>query len=231
MEDAKIILESGNEVDVKGIFYIFNSRYYFMYTMGETLDSDYTQLYIVQVYKETQNTSNGPVDTGYLVGVEISNQDEWGQVQQSITKIVEDKKNGVSSADIQYLPINMLTKLKVNTHNKFKLMTQLLNDLFNLNIPSSNAQIEQNQIQEQEVNNVEATDSTVNIASSYIGDADNSQYQSEEDGVIKDNNDTNADVIIDYRAKFFEEQDKNKELKEQITQLEEKIKNIKTILE
>ena len=227
MEDAKIILETGKEVDVKGIFYIFNSKYYFMYTMGEALDSDYTQLYIVQVYKETQNTPNGPADTGYLVGVEISNQDEWGQVQQSITKIVEDKKSGVSSADIQYLPINMLAKLKVSTHNKFKLMTQLLNDSFNLNIISSNTQIEQNQIQEQQSNNVEAPDSTLNIASPSTSDADSSQ----QDEVIKNNDDTNDDVIIDYRAKFFEEQDKNKELKEQITHLEEKINSIKTILE
>ena len=231
MEDAKIILESGNEVDVKGVFYVFNSRYYFMYTMGETLDSDYTQLYIVQVYKETQNTPNGPVDTGYLVGVEISNQDEWGQVQQSITKIVEDKKSGVPSADIQYLPINMLTKLKVNTHNKFKLMTQLLNDSFNLNILSSNAQIEQNQIQEQEGNNERLSDSPANVVSSSDGSADNSQYQIQQEEEIKNNDDISGDVIIDYRAKFFEEQDKNKELKEQIASLEEKINSIKAILE
>ena len=74
---------------------------------------------------------------------------------------------------------------------------------------------------------MEAPDSTLNIASPSTSDADSSQ----QDEVIKNNDDTNDDVIIDYRAKFFEEQDKNKELKEQITYLEEKINSIKTILE
>ena len=51
MENAKIILENGLEIDVNGIFYIFNSKYYFMYTHGEFVDNDYVQLYIVQVCK------------------------------------------------------------------------------------------------------------------------------------------------------------------------------------
>ena len=40
-----------------------------------------------------------------------------------------------------------------------------------------------------------------------------------------------SDVIIDYRAKFFEEQEKNGELENQIKVLQEKINNIKTIIQ
>lgn len=39
------------------------------------------------------------------------------------------------------------------------------------------------------------------------------------------------DVIIDYKAKFFEEQEKNKELETQIKELNEKLSNIKSILD
>ena len=38
-------------------------------------------------------------------------------------------------------------------------------------------------------------------------------------------------VIIDYRAKFFEEQDKNRKLQDRISELEAKLSNIKTIIE
>lgn len=247
MDDARIFLETGNEVDVKGIFYIYNSNYYFMYTTGEVLDSDYTQLYIVKVFKEIQNTQTGQVDTGYLMGVEMTDQNEWVNIQKSITKIVEDKKNNTVSSEIQYLPINMLTKLKIVSKNKFKLMTQLLNDSFNLNIYT--ADVQQNNVTneiQQPVNNeteslvptttnedmIVSTPGEVISASNPI---DISQAQSADTLIEESNNglanDLNDDVIVDYRAKFFEEQDKNKELEERIKQLEEKINNIRKVIE
>ena len=76
-------------------------------------EKGYVQLYVVQVCKEIQNTPTGPLDTGYMLGMEISNPDEWANVQKSITKIVEDKKNNTQSSEIQYLPINMLVNLKI----------------------------------------------------------------------------------------------------------------------
>ena len=43
-------------------------------------------------------------------------------------------------------------------------------------------------------------------------------------------NDIQDDVIIDYRARFFEEQEKNQQLEEQIKLLNEKLENIKNII-
>ena len=33
MENVKIILENGTQTDVLGVFYVFNSKYYFIYTI------------------------------------------------------------------------------------------------------------------------------------------------------------------------------------------------------
>ena len=113
MDNTKIILNNGTAVNVNGIFYVFNSKYYFIYTTGELDENEYVKLYLVQVCKEVQNTPNGPVDTGYMLGLEITDSTEWKNVQSSITKIVDDKKNGTVSNEIQYLPINMLVNLKI----------------------------------------------------------------------------------------------------------------------
>ena len=90
MENVSIFLENGVPTQANGIFYIFNSKYYFMYTLGELVDQDYVQLYVVQVCKEVQDTIKGPVDTGYMIGVETSDPEAWKIVQESITKIVND---------------------------------------------------------------------------------------------------------------------------------------------
>ncbi len=42
---------------------------------------------------------------------------------------------------------------------------------------------------------------------------------------------TQSDVIIDYRAKFFEEQEKNEQLLIQIEELNKKIESIKKVIE
>ena len=134
MENTKIFIDNGSEANVNGIFYVFNSKYYFIYTMSELDETDYVRLYVVQVCKEIQNTPTGPIDTGYMLGMEISNPEEWSRVQESITKIVEDKKNNTTNSDIQYLPMSMLTNLKIISKNKFKLMKNIVQDNFKVSI-------------------------------------------------------------------------------------------------
>ena len=104
-----------------------------MYTKEEIVDDNYVQLYVVKVCKEIQNTQNGPIDTGYMLGIEISDSEEWSEVQKSITKIVNSKKSGIQDKEIQYLPINMLVNLKIINNNKFKLMKELVENYFNSN--------------------------------------------------------------------------------------------------
>ena len=132
MENVRIFLDNGVETNVNGIFYVFNSKYYFIYTTGELEENEYVKLYVVQVCKEVQNTPTGPVDTGYMLGMEIKDQEEWSKVQQSITKIVEDKKNSTQSPEIQYLPMNMLVNLKIVSKNKFKLVKHIVENDFNV---------------------------------------------------------------------------------------------------
>lgn len=201
MENTKIISDNGAVIDVNGIFYIFNSKYYFIYTKGELEENGYVKLYLVQVCKEVQNTQSGPVETGYMLGMEINDQAEWQKVQSSITTIVEDKKNGTQSATIQYLPINMLVNLKVVSNNKFKLLRHIVEDNFKIVLP----------------NNEQATSNNA------VYDITAAQTNASEE--------LDSDVIIDYRAKFFEEQEKNGELENQIKVLQEKINNIKTIIQ
>ena len=180
MENINIILDNGLQVSVNGIFYVFNLKYYFIYTMRELDENGYVKLYVVQVGKETQNTPNGPVDTGYMLGMEISDIEEWKTVQKSITQIVEDKKNSTQSSEIQYLPISMLVNLKIVSTNKFKLMKNVIEDNFKIMI--SQSVLDNTSINEKE-------DNTINLISGNSVD----------------------DVIIDYRSRFFEEQEKNNE--------------------
>lgn len=204
MDSVKIISDNGVETNVNGIFYIFNSKYYFIYTEGELDENEYVKLYLVQVCKEIQNTPTGPVDTGYMLGMEITDQTEWQKVQESITSIVNDKKNGTVSSEIQYLPINMLVNLKIVSKNKFRLLKHIIEENFKVVLP------------------VSSLVSTAPVQS-LSGNTDNN--------IDATNSQVDNDVIIDYRAKFFEEQEKNEQLQEQINNLQEKLNNIRTIVE
>lgn len=204
MENVKIFLDNGTELNVSGLFYVFNSKYYFIYTTGELDENNYVKLFVVQVCKEVQNTPTGPIETGYMLGMEISNADEWAKVQQSITKIVEDKKNNTKNSEVQYLPMDMLVNLKIMSNNKFKLMKNIVEDNFGFNL---------SHLQHQNLNgnNIDAN-------------------QAIENNIQTLNVQNTGEVIIDYRARFFEEQDKNQELEEQIKLLHEKLDNIKNII-
>lgn len=238
MENVKIISDNGVEINVNGLFYIFNSKYYFIYTTGETDENQYIKLYVVQVCKEIQKTPNGPVDTGFMLGMEISNADEWKQVQQSITKIVEDKKNGTQNPEIQYLPMTMLVNLKIVSKNKFKLMKHIVEDDFKVVLPpvedTPNVSIDNTIFQEvQPIEPFAPVDPVVPIASSMPVESIQSESQVQPITPIQpvDNSENVGEVIIDYRARFFEEQEKNQALEEEIRILKEKLENVKNIID
>jgi len=211
MEQAKIILDNGLEKNVNGILYVFNSKYYFIYTEGEITENDYVKLYIVQVCKEVKNTPTGPIDTGYMLGMEISNQEEWKTVQESVMKIVNDKKNQTQSQEIQYLPINMLVNLKITSSNKFKLMKQVVEENFKVKLSLNE-------------------NTNVLPVTTPVSENTNNESQNINSNPLPDSNNISSDVIIDYRARFFEEQEKKEELQEQIKILNEKLENIKTLI-
>ena len=208
MDSVEIILTDGTKKLVNGIFYVYNSKFYFMYTKGELDSEDYIKLNLVQVSKEVSNTPSGPIETGYMIGTEISDKDEWKNVQQSIQKIVEDKKNNTQNSEIQYLPISMLVNLKVLSENKFKLLRSIIENNFKVQV------------------NIEQPLEVQNVAPI------NPLVETVENNVAPIQNDENSDsVVIDYRTKFFEEQEKNKSLEEEINNLKEKIENIRKVIE
>ena len=235
MENAKIFLDNGIESTVNGIFYVFNSKYYFIYTMNELDENDYVRLYVVQVCKEIQNTPTGPIDTGYMLGMEISNLEEWARVQDSITKIVEDKKNNTINSDIQYLPMSMLKKLKVISKNKFKLMKSIIEENFRVSIGTSAETNSLNEYQNN-YNGGASKDSLTPIQQlAPLSNAvvNNSSIPLENLTTLPLNTlptTNDGDVIIDYRSKFFEEQEKNQELEEQLKFLNQKLEQIKNII-
>lgn len=235
MENVKIFLDNGTEANVNGIFYVFNSKYYFIYTTGETDENDYVRLYVVQVCKEIQNTPTGPIDTGSMLGMEISNPEEWSKVQDSITKIVDDKKNNTQNSAIQYLPMSMLTNLKIISKNKFKLMKNIVEDNFKLSLQSSDNSNSLSKISteiESEITNNELTPlQPIEPISNAV--MDNSSIPLENLNTLSASPTTatsTGDVIIDYRSRFFEEQEKNQALEEQIKILNQKLDSIKNII-
>ena len=226
MENTKIFVDNGNLVDVNGIFYVFNSKYYFIYTMKELDENDYVRLYVVQVCKEIQNTPTGPIDTGYMLGMEISNSEEWVKVQESIAKIVEDKKNNIKNSEIQYLPMNMLNNLKIISKNKFKLIRTIIEDNFKVSIASS----VQNNDTKLEPENISVIESVKSLSNSVDVLSSVPLEKINEIPISQSQNVSDSSVIIDYRSKFFEEQEKNQELEEQLKLLTEKLNNIKNII-
>jgi len=225
MENTKIFIDNGSEANVNGIFYVFNSKYYFIYTMSELDETDYVRLYVVQVCKEIQNTPTGPIDTGYMLGMEISNPEEWSRVQESITKIVEDKKNNTTNSDIQYLPMSMLTNLKIISKNKFKLMKNIVQDNFKVSIDITST-IETSNDALTPIQTIEPISNAV-MNNSSIPLENLSTIPTTSNTIVTTND---GDVIIDYRSRFFEEQEKNQELEEQLKNLNQKLDQIKSIL-
>lgn len=282
MDKFKIITSSGVEKEVDGIFYLFNSKYFFAYTEMELDENGYVMFHLVQVGKEIKNTTEGPIDTGYMVGMEISNAEEWKNVQSSITKIVDDKKNDTQSEEIQYLPQNMLSTLKIISSKTFRLAKNVVEQVFKLVMPqpqgslieNSNNNLEMNVTLETQPESAQlampSSSSQTDLSNGILNIDQNSQIISPleihneidsdsnlqsgaeniENGILNVENLNNSlepvnninntqansglegqnDVIIDYRARFFEEQEKNQQLEEQIRILTEKLESIKTLV-
>ncbi len=292
MDKKKIILENGLEKEVSCIFYLYNSKYYFIYTEGEVDENGYIILYVVQVGKEVKNTPSGQVYTGYMVGVEISDANEWANVQKSITTIVEDKKNKTTSNEIQYLDMNMLNLLKIASKRQFKLMKSILEEDFNLTLPNNsnenglnniaqttvvstqNENMSENQIVQPTPIEPVTPVAEVTVPTEPVAPVTEVTVPTEpvapvaevtiptepvepvaevtvptepvapvaevtiptepvepQPSLISDQDAVENNVIIDYKAKFFEEYNKNKELEQKITELNNKIAEIKSVIE
>jgi uncharacterized membrane protein YjfL (UPF0719 family) len=171
---------------------------------------------MVQVGKETKNTENGPVDTGYMIGVEISDPEEQQRVQTSISYIVEDKKNNTINPLIQYLPMNMLTNLKIVSKKRFRLLKSVM--VANFKLQFENVAMSQNQIVINDVNSTLTSSMSENLTGTAIPLAEitSQQVQAVAQIPVTGNTSIGSDVIIDYRTKYFEVEEKNKELQDQI---------------
>lgn len=233
MESVKIFID-GIQKDVYGLFYIYNSKYYFIYTEKEIDEKDYVLLYMTQVAKETKQTENGVVDTGFMVGMEIVNPEEQKEAQSSISYIVEDKKNNIVNSQIKYLPISMLLNLKIISKKRFRLLKSIMINNFKINfddvvsslatnvkeaLPSIVPDIDLSQSQ-----GLQPLSELSNIIS--VDNIDQVKPQEKNFQSTSDNN-----IIIDYRTKYFEEEAKNKELQGQINELTKKLEEIKKVLE
>lgn len=229
MDQVKIITKQGVEESVYGIFYTYNNKYYFIYTLANIDENGYVVLHIVQVGKEVKNTPTGPVDTGYMVGVEISNEEEWKSVQNSITKLVESKKNGVENSEIQYLSVDMLSSLKIMSSRTFKLVKNIVEQYFNVKIDAASTQ---NTIvipqPAKELAPIPADTFDSNNISQYAQSNGFSNTSSTTE--IESTNQQN-EMVIDYRTKFFEEQETNKQLLQKVEELNKKIDDIKQIIQ
>lgn len=260
MEKVKIILESGVEKEVDSIFYLYNSKYYFIYTEKEIDDNGYVLFNLVEVGKEIKNTENGPLDTGYMVGMEVTDN---LVMQNSITKIVNDQKQGTQDPEIIYMPMTMLSTLKIISKKTFRLMKNVVEDNFKItlleNVDDANNMISVENSQNTSDNsnlpgtlNLEEKAPSINldqvsplnmteetIESDVLSVNENNSQSEVSDSEITLMNESNAsddvssqnDVIIDYRASFFEEQEKNKNLQLKIDELTAKMEEIKKIIE
>ena len=134
MDNIEVTIE--NEVrKIKGIYYISNNNYYFLYTENKRDDNGYIILNIVKVLQEVVNTSTGQAPTGNLVGLTITDETEWKNVQKDISNIIDDKQNRKREA-VRYLDINLLQRLIIKSSRIFRLKEEMYNKTFNIQIDS-----------------------------------------------------------------------------------------------
>lgn len=175
MENTVVTIDNAVK-NVQGIYYISNNNYYFLYTEGKRDDNGYIIINIVKVLQEVVNTPTGQTPTGNLVGLTISDEQEWKNVQKDISNILDDKQNKKREA-VRYLDINLLQKLIIKSNRIFRLKEEMYNKTFNQNTE------------------------------------------------LPDNN-----LILDFKNRFYEEAEKNRQLEEQLKNLTEKLNQIKNII-
>jgi len=128
MNDAEITIE-GIKKNVQGIYYISNNNYYFLYTEGKVDENGYVVLNIVKVLQEVVNTPTGQSPTGNLIGLSISDENEWKNTQKDISDIIADKQNHKNEA-VRYLDINLLKNLIIKNNKIFRLKEDMYNKTF-----------------------------------------------------------------------------------------------------
>ena len=233
MENVKIFID-GIQKDVYGLFYIYNSKYYFIYTEKELDEKDYVLLYMTQVAKETKKTETGVVDTGFMVGMEITDPDEQKNVQTSVSYIVEDKKNNTVNPQIQYLPMSMLSNLKIVSKKRFRLLKNVMVNNFKMNFDDASSNIVSDKVEDQTL--LSPIEVNVDLSETQeptpLSQLNNEPIETKVDVPVEPTQPTSDNnIIIDYRTKYFEEEEKNKELQAQIDELTKKIEEIKKVLE
>lgn len=245
MDKLKIILENGIEKEVDCIFFLYNLKYYFIYTEKESDENGYIIFYLVEVGKEIKNTMDGPLDTGYMVGVEVIDSNLMHHV---ITTIVEDKKNNTENAEINYLPLSMISTLKIVSKKTFRLMRNIAESNFNLSFSDKTELTNENNSYNTDIyrnSNDIITNSSVNELPQTATNLDQVLTSQENDSEAVENisqinsssddstnqYQTQNEVIIDYRTRFFEEQEKNKNLTLKIEELTKKLEEIKKVIE
>lgn len=136
MDSVEIVVN--NELKrVNGIYYISNNNYYFLYTDNTRDENSYVILNIVKVLQEVSSTPNGQVPTGNLIGISISDDQEWKNVQHDISNIIDDKQNKKKSA-VRYLEICLLKQLIIKGSRIFRLKEEIFNRSLNQSGNSGN---------------------------------------------------------------------------------------------
>lgn len=254
MDLIKVFID-GMEKDVYGLFYLYEGKYYFIYTEREIDENNYVNLYMTQVGKETVNTATGVVNTGNMVAVEINDLEEQKRIKNSISYIVEDKKNNTVNPEIQYLPITMLTNLKIVSKKRFKLLKTILEQNFKVSFTEELKQTvgDTNQLQSAQIMEkmeeptleqivpVQITPQLdTNALQTPVEQVPEQPFETLQqplseaqslNNISNQEEDINDNVIIDYKTKYFEEDQKNKELQAQIELLTQKLNEIKQIIE
>lgn len=122
---------------VDGLYYISNNNYYFLYTENKRDENGYVILNIVKVLQEVVNTPNGQAPTGNLIGIAISDDQEWKNAQKDISNIIDDKQNKKREA-VRYLEIKLLKNLIIKSTRIFRLKEEMFNKTFNQNQQANN---------------------------------------------------------------------------------------------
>lgn len=127
MKKVEIMDIDGRKVVVSGIYYISNNNYYFIYTKEENDNEGHIILYIEKILQEVINTPNGPQPTGYLIGIKITDENEYDLVKKDVINIVNEKQTHGSPV-VRYLDLEMLKNLKIKDHRIFKLNIDIYQD-------------------------------------------------------------------------------------------------------
>lgn len=130
MEELKIFSVDGNQIDVNCIYYFSNNNYYLIYTTKEIDENGYVILNVTKIAREVINAEEGIKPTDSLVGLEITDDIEWKNVQTDISNIIKDKKENTNT--VRYLPSSSLVNLKVKGFRIFRLRPDILKGSFGI---------------------------------------------------------------------------------------------------